>query len=339
MQTSRLPRVAAAGALALALGLPGCTQAPTGSVVTVSTLSSGGPSPSGSSSGGPSPRTPSSSPPPRPSPTPGPTGLAQLPRGGRTIFPRYRLFGYSGGPGSEAFGRLGIGDIDARVREIERRAPAFAAGRRPMPVLELITVVALDHPGPRGTYSNQVKDQVIDDYLAAARRHRALLLLNVQPGREDFLPVVRRLERWLHEPDVGLALDPEWAVGPRQVPGQTYGHTTGAEIDGVAGYLDALVTRDRLPQKALVFHQVARKVVTGQSAIRTRPGVVVVKSVDGIGTRDEKTKTWRVLVRSLPPSLHTGLKLFFVEDARRGPLMTPPQVLALTPRPEYVLYE
>src|SRR5450631_871613 len=43
----------------------------------------------------------------------------QLPRGGRHLFPAYRLIGFSGGPGSAAFGRLGIGNIDARVREIE----------------------------------------------------------------------------------------------------------------------------------------------------------------------------------------------------------------------------
>ena len=46
-------------------------------------------------------------------------GPGELPRGGRTLFPRYRLVGYSGAPGSKAFGRLGVGDLDERVREIE----------------------------------------------------------------------------------------------------------------------------------------------------------------------------------------------------------------------------
>jgi len=52
-----------------------------------------------------------------------------------------------------------------------------------------------------------------------------------------------------------------------------------------------------------------------------------------------KTDTWRVLVRKLPRSIHTGFKLFFEEDTRHGPLMTPKQVLRLRPQPEYVLYE
>jgi hypothetical protein len=37
--------------------------------------------------------------------------------------------------------------------------------------------------------------------------------------------------------------------------------------------------------------------------------------------------------------VHAGFKLFFDEDTRHGPLMTPKQVLALRPKPEYVLYE
>lgn len=263
----------------------------------------------------------------------------QLPRGGRVIFPTYRLFGYSGAPGSAAFGRLGTGDLDARVREIQSRSKAYAGGRPVLPVLELITVIVDSKPGADGDYNRQVSDATIRTYLAAARRHRALLLLDVQPGRDDFLTLAKQLEPWLRQPDVGLALDPEWAVEPGQVPGQTYGRTTGAELDSVAAYLDGLVRRYRLPQKVMVFHQVAAKVVSRQEQIRSRAGVVVIKSVDGIGTPSEKTTTWNRLVTGLPRSIHPGLKLFYNEDTRRGPLMTPRQVLGLKPTPEYILFE
>ena len=266
------------------------------------------------------------------------TGLP-LPRGGRTVFPRYRLVGYSGSPGSAAFGRLGVGDIDERVNEIEKRSAAYRDGREVLPVLELITYVVNATPGPDGDYNTRVPDATIRRYLQAARRHRALLLLDVQPGRDHFLPLVRQLRPWLEQPDVGLALDPEWAVGPGQRPGQVFGRTTGKELDSVAAYLDRLASEKGLPQKVLIFHQVAASVVRNQDDIRTRPGVVVVKSVDGIGSRGMKTDTWRVLVRKLPPSIHTGFKLFFEEDTRHGPLMTPKQVLRLRPQPEYVLYE
>ena len=266
-------------------------------------------------------------------------GPGQLPRGGTTLFPRYRLVGYSGGPHTPAFGRLGIGDLDARVAEIERRGVAYAAGREPLPVLELITVVAQSRPGPDGRYRLRIDDAVIDDYLAAARRHRALLLLNIQPGRADFLAEVKALKRWLVEPDVGVALDPEWAVGPQEVPGRVYGSTTGRELAGVAAYLQSLVRKHRLPQKAMVVHQLAPRIVTGFRSVGRHPGVAVVQSVDGIGSRVDKVATWRRLVATLPPVVHPGFKLFFEEDTESGSLMTPQQVLGLRPQPEYVLYE
>jgi hypothetical protein len=271
-----------------------------------------------------------------PVPTGGP---GQLPRGGTQLFPRYRLVGYSGGPHTAAFGRLGIGRVDDRVAEIERRAAAYAAGREPLPVLELITVVAQAKPGRDGKYRLRIDDAVVAEYLAAARRHRAMLLLNVQPGRADFLPEVKGLERWLREPDVGVALDPEWAVGPRQVPGRVYGNTTGKELDGVAAYLAGLARRHDLPQKAMVVHQLAPRIITDFADVGRHPEVAVIQSVDGIGARADKEATWRRLVATLPPTVHPGFKLFFEEDAESGPLMTPRQVLGLLPQPEYVLYE
>jgi hypothetical protein len=188
-------------------------------------------------------------------------------------------------------------------------------------------------------YRTRSSDAVIARHLAAARKVKGILLLNIQPGRADFLTEVKAYAKWLKEPDVGVALDPEWAMGPGEVPMKVFGHTTGEEIDAVAGYLASVVEQYDLPEKVLVFHQLAPSVVRGEDGIRTRPGVVVVKSVDGIGSRAMKEETYRKLTRNLPKSVHPGFKLFYDEDRRVGVLMTPKQVLALKPQPEYVLYE
>ncbi len=280
---------------------------------------------------------------------------AQLPRGGRSLFPGFRLVGYSGGPGSAAFGRLGIGDLDARAAEIEALGAAYsaargafgpdvvgraAAGRDPLPVFELIAVVAQRFPGVDGRYRERVDSTVIDTYLAAARRHNALLLLNIQPGRARFIDEVRGLELWLREPDVGVALDPEWAVRAPVVPGQFFGRVSGSELDDVSAYLAGLVSAGNLPEKAMVVHQLAPSVIQGLGSVRPRPGIVVIKSVDGIGTPGAKLRTWRRLVADLPNGIRPGFKLFFQEDTAGGtPLMTPADVLALTPTPDYILYE
>jgi hypothetical protein len=328
-------RVAVIGVLAVVVVGAGRLAARGGSATSTA---SGSPAPSPSST----PRgTPTVSPSaPSAAPTPSPSVAAELPRGGREVFPRYRLVGFSGAPGSPAFGRLGVGRLDDRVAEIEKIARSFGGDRDPLPVLELIAVVVQSKAGPDGRYRVRIGDDVIRTYLDAARRHHALLLLNVQPGRARFLDEVRALERWLREPDVGVALDPEWAVGPGQTPGRVFGSTTGAVVDGVAGYLDGLVRAGGLPQKVLVVHQLNPRIVTGWEALRRRDGVVVVKSVDGIGNATEKISTWKRLVIRLPSTLHPGFKLFFDEDRRDGgKLMSPGQVLGLRPRPEYVLYE
>ncbi len=274
-----------------------------------------------------------------PAPTASGGRQLQLPRGGRQIFPAYRLVGYAGAPGSTAFGRLGIGRIDDRVNEIEKLGRQYRAGREVLPVLELIADVAQHFPGDDGMYRVRMGDGVIAGYLAAARRHHALLLLDVQPGRAAFLDEVRSFQRWLREPDVGLALDPEWAVHGGQVPGTVFGSTTGAVIDSVSAYLDHLVTAGGLPQKALIVHQLNPGVVQGFERVHRRDGVALVKSVDGIGSPGAKVTTWKRLVKGLPRQIHPGFKLFFEEDRAQGPLMTPAQVLALKPQPEYVLYE
>ncbi len=88
-----------------------------------------------------------------------------------------------------------------------------------------------------------------------------------------------------------------------------------------------------------MFHQLSPRIVRDEKALRSHPGLVVVKSVDGIGPRAEKIKTWNRLTPTRGPGVHTGFKLFYDEDTRNSTLMTPAQVLALKPRPELVTYE
>lgn len=277
------------------------------------------------------PTTSSAAPPPPPPPP-------QLPGGGTRVFPDRRLVGFSGGPGSPALGPL-TGDLTAAAARLGEQAAPYGADRPVLPVFELIATMAHPFPGPAGTFNAPASDETVQAYLDAARAAGAVLLLGIQPGTEDFLPAVQRYERWLREPDVGLALDPEWAVDPGQRPGDVFGSTTGAELDGVAAYLDGLVTAGGLPQKVMVYHQLHLDIVRDEQLLTDRPTVALVKSIDGIGAAADKIGTYQRIVATLPPFVHTGFKLFYEEDVRSGPLMAPQEVLALVPQPEYVLYE
>jgi hypothetical protein len=268
-----------------------------------------------------------------------PATKQELPRGGRSLFPEYRLVGYCGTPGAPALGEL-QGNLKVKAKALEAKAAQYAQSRKILPVFELIAVVVQGFPGPDGKYRHRVDDSVVDDYLRAARASKAILLLNIQPGQSDFLTELKTFDRYLHEPDVGVALDPEWAMKPKQRPGQFFGQTTSQMINDVAAYLSAVVQQDDLPEKALVYHEVVRTVVKDERDVKPHPGVAIIKSVDGLGRVGAKMATYANLVETTAPGVHAGFKLFFDEDTRNGSrIMTPKEVLKLSPQPEYVMYE
>jgi len=270
-----------------------------------------------------------------------PVAKRELPRGGRAIFPRHRLVGFCGTPGAPALGEL-QGNLALKTKALLGYADKYAGidERVVLPVFELIAVVVQAGSGADGKFRRRVEDGVVETYLRLARESKGLLLLNIQPGVSDFMTEVRHFERWLREPDVGVALDPEWAMKAGQKPGKVYGQTTAATIDEIAEYLATTVRERDLPEKVLAFHQVNRWVVKDEPTLQPHPGIVVIKSVDGLGPKQAKIETYDNLMRLMTPSTHAGFKLFFDEDRRNGgTLMTPKEVMALKPPPEYVMYE
>jgi hypothetical protein len=309
------------------------------------TQASAGPTAEGSTSGAAaspsSSGSSSSSASPSPTTTPTPATL-ELPRGGTKIFPHYRLVGFCGLTGAPALGELGVGDLDTQVKKLTNFAPKYDAyGREVQPVMEIIATIVEPFAGKDGMWRTRISDAQIERYWKASQRYKTLLILNIQPGRSPFIDEAKSYEKWLKKPNVGLALDPEWATRPGQRPGHGYGHTTGAKLNEVASYISDLVQKYNLPEKVMVYHQVAAWVITKESKLKPHPGVALVKSVDGIGNRDEKLTTYKKVNEKTPKYVHRGFKLFFHEDKSmgHGPLMTTKQVMAVKPRPEYVMYE
>ncbi|HYH90219.1 MAG TPA: hypothetical protein VEX67_13375 [Solirubrobacteraceae bacterium] len=260
----------------------------------------------------------------------------ELPRGGRRLLPDRRIVAFYGAPQSEELGELGIGSPASAARRLERQARAYAQPSRPvLPAMELIAVTAAAHPGEGGRYSTRQDDAVIERYLRAARRAKALLVLDIQPGRSDFYTEATRLERWLAEPDVGLALDPEWRMAPDQVPGKVIGSVDAREVNAVSAWLAGIVERNKLPQKLLLIHQFTDDMVD-DTQLRERPQLAMVLNADGFGSQELKRVKYHAFTASPRPFFHTGFKLFYREDTD---LMRPREVLRLRPPPDVVVYE
>jgi hypothetical protein len=261
---------------------------------------------------------------------------AVLPRGGRTILPDNRVVAYYGAPQDDELGILGIGSPRSAAARLERQARPYARRGRPvLPAFELIAAIVTSEAGDGGDHSMRQDDSTIRRYLRVARAHRMLLLLDIQPGYAPFLQEAKALERWLKEPDVGLALDPEWSMKPPLLPAQEIGSTDAATVNEVSRYLSALVRRNDLPQKLLVVHRFTGDMIQAEHQLERDPGVALVVNVDGFGDQPNKISKYREFTRDLHRR-YNGFKLFYHEDQN---LMSPKQVLRLRPQPDLIVYE
>jgi hypothetical protein len=259
-----------------------------------------------------------------------------LPRGGRRLFPDFRVVALYGNPRDAELGELGIGTPTRAGIKLNKQAKPYARKTRPvLPAMELISTMATAAPGPDGNYSDQQPAEMIDRYLKAARRAKALLILDIQPGRARFSKEIERLKPWLKEPDVGLALDPEWRVGPDQVPGQVIGSMHADNVNLAARYLSKVVSDNKLPEKLLLVHRFTDDMIIDDHRLRESPGVRTVINTDGFGTASAKVAKYHDFARRTP-TMARGFKLFYKEDTN---VMTPRQVMALRPRPDLVVYE
>lgn len=261
---------------------------------------------------------------------------AQLPGGGRRLFPDRRVVAFYGNPRDDELGALGIGTPAQAARKLLAQAKPYDLKARPvLPAMELISTVATAAPGPSGEYRDHLSFTTIRRYLAAARKARALLVLDIQPGRGQFGPEIERLEPFLEQPDVGLALDPEWHVGPGELPGKVIGSTDADVVNAAATYLSKIVAARNLPEKLLIVHRFTDNMIARADRLKPVRGVQTVVNVDGFGTNSVKIAKYHAFVRSTP-TMRRGFKLFYKEDVKT---MSPKSVLAMSPRPDVVVYE
>jgi hypothetical protein len=265
---------------------------------------------------------------------PAPGDLRQ-PHGGTRVFDGRMLVAYYGTAGTGVLGVLGETGPEQAMARVVRAAAPFARGGKPaQPVFELIVTVADAYPGRGRDYSHDIDAARVREYVAAAHRHGALLVLDLQPGRSDFLTVARRWEWALRYPWVGLALDPEWRMGPHEVPGRTIGSASAAEINRTSAWLDRLTRTNGLPEKLFLLHQFRTTMIRDIGRVQPRAHLAEVQHVDGFGTPRQKLDTYAAVAR--PNLFRMGFKLFYDEDVRR---MSARAVRRIHPRVDFVSFQ
>jgi hypothetical protein len=266
------------------------------------------------------------------------TGV-QLPGGGQLLYPHRRMTALYGHPGAPVLGVLGEQPLAASIDRAKQLAASYegVVPETVVPAFEIIATVASSAPGPDGNYANESTVDELRPWVDAAGEAGVYVVLDVQPGRTDFLTQARRYEELLARPHVGLALDPEWRLGPGQLHMAQIGSVGAAEVNAVAAWLADLTRRHVLPQKLLLLHQFQTRMITDRHLVDTgHDELAVLVHADGFGTHAEKHATWGRLQADPPPGLWWGWKNFHDEDR---PMMTPAETAAIRPAVYFVSYQ
>lgn len=263
----------------------------------------------------------------------------ELPGGGQVLLPGRRLVALYGHPGSKTLGALGEQGPAESVRRIQQLAVHYEphSDVPVLPTFEIIATVASGGAGKDGDYSAEAKIEHLRPYVDAAADAGIYVVLDLQPGRTDFLTQARRYEELLALPHVGLALDPEWRLGPKQRHLRQIGTVDSAEINEVAEWLAGFVRERRLPQKLLVLHQFKPSMISNRGSLdATWDELAVVIQMDGHGSRGDKLASWQRILREPPEGVQFGWKNFFRRDT---PMFSPAETLTVDPSPVFVSYQ
>ncbi|WP_237565714.1 hypothetical protein [Ornithinimicrobium cerasi] len=268
------------------------------------------------------------------------TGV-ELPGGGQLVLPDKTYVALYGTPGSGALGVLGEQPEEETVTRAEELAAAYAelTDEPVIPTLEIIATIASSEAGPDGNYSTERSVEELRPLVELAGEHGMYVVLDLQPGRTDFVTQARIYEDLLRLPHVGLALDPEWRLRDGEVHLVQIGQVDVSEVDEVVTYLADLTRENDLPQKVLVLHQFQIRMLPGVNDVdQSRSELAVLIHVDGQGAQPDKQATWRSLLNNAPEVEHWGWKNFYDEDIP-GPLSPEETMSLVEPTPDFISYQ
>ncbi len=259
------------------------------------------------------------------------------------ILPDRRIIAYYGNFYSKGMGVLGQYDEAEVLRKLREEVAAWNNADPSTPVLpaiDYIATTAQESPGKEGLYTLRMPDSQIDHALELAAKVDGIVILELQIGLSNLKRELPLLENYLKMPQVHLALDPEFAMHGNSAPGTVVGSFDAAEINYASHYLAGLVDTYRLPPKVLIVHRFTEDMVTNYKKITPLPQVQIVMDMDGWGDPAKKKNTYNRVIAPQPVQF-TGFKLFYKNDLKPPStrLLTPAEVLELTPAPSFIQYQ
>jgi len=259
------------------------------------------------------------------------------------VLPFKRIIAYYGNYYSKQMGALGEYPRDVMLAKLTSEVATWTAadpGTPAIPAINYIAVTAQGSPGAGGKYRLRMPDDQIDYSLELAREVKGIVILDVQVGLSTLQSELPALEKYLQMPEVHLGIDPEFSMKSGDKPGDVIGYFTAADVNYAIEYLAGLVRQHNLPPKVLVIHRFTQRMVRNVELIKPLPEVQVVMDMDGWGPPAKKLGTYKHFVAP-EPTQFTGFKIFYKNDLKPPStrLLTPEELLKLTPRPSFIQYQ
>lgn len=259
------------------------------------------------------------------------------------ILPYKRVVAYYGNLYSKNMGVLGEYPPEEMWRRLHKEVDAWNAADPETPVvpaIHYIASVAQPHPANDGGYRFRMPDKQIDSAMNIAKMHDAILFLDLQVGHSTVNKEIPAFEKYLLLPHVHLGIDPEFSMKDGSIPGKKIGTFDAEDINFASEYLAKLVRENNLPPKILVVHRFTQGMITNYKNIKLHPEVQIVIDMDGFGRPELKYSTFERFVRKEPVQF-VGFKLFYKNDTKQSPnhMLTPEELLKLSPQPVYIQYQ
>lgn len=263
------------------------------------------------------------------------------PNGG-AILPFNRIVAYYGNLYSKNMGVLGEYPEGVMLKKLDEEVLKWQVADPNTPVipaLHYIAEVAQAGAGKDGKYRARMPDSEIDKIITMAQKENALVFLDVQVGLSNIKDELPIFEKYLKLSNVHFGIDPEFYMKDNSRPGIAIGSMDADDINYAANYLAKIVKENNLTPKILVIHRFTRAMVINYQKITPLPEVQIVMDMDGFGSQASKKSTYYEYIYKEPVQF-TGFKLFYKNDIANGQnLLTPEQLMKLTPIPLYIQFQ
>ena len=259
------------------------------------------------------------------------------------LLPFKRIVAYYGNFYSRGMGVLGEYPADQMLAMLASTTAMWTAAdpeTPAIPAIHYIATVAQAGAGKEGKYILRMPDDQIEHAIELAKQVHGVVFLDVQVALSNLQYELPQLEKYLALPQVHLGIDPEFSMKHGERPGTVIGTFDAADINYAAQFLARVVNENHLPPKVLVIHRFTQDMVTNYKKIQPLPEVQIVMDMDGFGSKAKKYGTYNRVVAPEPVQF-TGIKLFYKNDVRppANGLLSPAEVLSLTPAPIYIQYQ